>query len=120
MGAGARGRSSRPTYVYDTYIYIYVIYILLYIQGGKHAASACKGGTYPHKEGSTRRRERLSRGNKHKRKIALVNRGRTRAYGTKRGGGILKGCCPILIFLSTLLPSLKREYTAVLQSLNKC
>jgi hypothetical protein len=117
MGAGARGRSSRPTYIY---IYIYVIYILLYIQGGKHAASACKGGTYPHKEGSTRRRERLSRGNKHKRKIALVNRGRTRAYGTKRGGGILKGCCPILIFLSTLLPSLKREYTAVLQSLNKC
>ena len=37
-------------YVYV--IYIYVIYTLLYIQGGKHAASACKGGTYPHKEGS--------------------------------------------------------------------
>ena len=33
-------------------IYIYVIYTLLYTQGGKHAASACKGGTYPHKEGS--------------------------------------------------------------------
>ena len=31
---------------------IYVIYILLYIQGGKHAASACKGGTHPPKEGS--------------------------------------------------------------------
>ena len=25
MGAGARGRSSRPTYVYDTYIYIYML-----------------------------------------------------------------------------------------------
>ena len=76
------------------YIYIYVIYsyILLYIQGGKHAASTCKGGTYPHKKGSTRKRERMRRGNKHKRKIALVHRGRTRAYGTKRGGDILKGC----------------------------
>ena len=47
---GARGRSGRPIFIYV--IYIYVIYTLLYIQGGKHAASACKGGTYPHKEGS--------------------------------------------------------------------
>ena len=65
-------------YIYVCYIYIYVIYILLYIQGGKHAASACKGGTYPHKEGSTRKRERMIRGDKHKMKIALVHRGRTR------------------------------------------
>lgn len=47
---GARGRSGRPIFIYV--IYIYVIYTLLYTQGGKHAASACKGGTYPHKEGS--------------------------------------------------------------------
>ena len=65
--------------LYIYVIYIYVIYTLLYIQGGKHAASACKGGTYPHKEGSTRKRERMIRGDKHKRKIALVHRGRTRA-----------------------------------------
>jgi hypothetical protein len=78
-------------------LYIYVIYILLYIQGGKHAASACKGGTYPHKEGSTRKRERMIRGEQHKRKIALVHRGRTRGYGSKRGGGILKVSL-ILIF----------------------
>jgi hypothetical protein len=31
-------------------------------------------------------REQMIRGDKHKRKIALVHRGRTRAYGTKRGG----------------------------------
>ena len=74
---GARGRSGRPIFMYV--IYIYVIYTLLYIQGGKHAASACKGGTYIHKEGSTRKRERMIRGEKHKRKIALVHRGRTRA-----------------------------------------
>jgi hypothetical protein len=65
--------------IYICYIYIYVIYILLYIQGGKHAASACKGGTYPHKEGSTRKRERMICGDTHKRKITLVYRGRTRA-----------------------------------------
>ena len=47
---GARGRSGRPIFIYV--IYIYVIYTLLYTQGGKHAASACKGGTYPHQEGS--------------------------------------------------------------------
>ena len=74
---GAGGRSGRPIYIYV--IYIYVIYILLYIQGGKHAASACKGATYPHKEGSTRKRKRMIRGDKHKRKIAFVHRGRTRA-----------------------------------------
>ena len=45
---GAGGRSGRPIYIYMCYIY--VIYILLYIQGGKHAASACKGGTYPKSE----------------------------------------------------------------------
>jgi hypothetical protein len=97
---GAGGRSGRPIYIYV--IYIYVIYILLYIQGGKHAASACKGGTYPHKEGSTRKRERMIRGDKHKRKIALVHRGRTRAYGTKRGGGILKGCRRFYFFITIL------------------
>ena len=73
-------------------IYISYIDILSYTQGGKHAASACKGGIYPHKKGSTRKREQMIRGDKHKRKIALVHRGRTRAYGTKRGGGISKGC----------------------------
>jgi hypothetical protein len=62
----------------------------------------------------------MSHGDKYKRKIALVHRGRTRAYGTKRGGGILKGVADFNIFLTTLVPSLKREYTAVLQSLNKC
>ena len=36
--------------------------------------------------------EQMIRGDKHKRKIALVHRRRTRAYGTKRGGGISKGC----------------------------
>ena len=36
-------------YVYMLYTFIYT---LIYTQGGKHAASACKGGTYPHKEGS--------------------------------------------------------------------
>ena len=75
---GSRGK------VWSAYIYIYVIYIyvictLLYIQGGKHAASACTGGTYAHKEGSTRKCERMIRGDKHKRKIALVQRGRTQA-----------------------------------------
>ena len=75
MGAG--GRSGRTIYIYV--IYIYVINILLYIKGGKHAASACKGGPYPHKEGSTMKRERMVRGDKHKRKIALVHRERTRA-----------------------------------------
>jgi hypothetical protein len=111
---GAGGRSGLPIYTYVIYIlhmyttqtyisidaihyphvHIYISYmnILLYTQGGKHAASACKGGTYPHKEGITRKRERMIRGDKHKRKIALVHRGRTRAYETKRGGGILKGC----------------------------
>ena len=68
--------------LYIYVIYIYVIYTLLYIQGGKHAASACKGGTYPQKEGSTRKREWMIHGDKHKRKIALVHRGRTRAYRT--------------------------------------
>ena len=45
--SGAGGRSGRPTYIYAMmiHIYIYVIYILLYIQGGNHAVSACKGGT---------------------------------------------------------------------------
>ena len=52
---GAGGRSGQPVYIYV--IYIYVIYILLYIQGGKHAASACKGGTYPQKDS-----ERVVRG----------------------------------------------------------
>ena len=66
-------------YIYIYVIYIYVINILLYIKGGKHAASACKGGTYPQKEGSTRKRKRMIRGDKHKRKIALVHRGRTQA-----------------------------------------
>jgi hypothetical protein len=33
----------------------------------------------PHKEGSARKRERMIRRDKHKRKIALVHRGRTRA-----------------------------------------
>ena len=80
--------------IHYPHVHIHISYtnILLYTQGGEHAASACKGGTYPHKEGSTRKRERMIRGDKHKRKIALVHKGRTRAYGTKRGGGILKGC----------------------------
>jgi hypothetical protein len=80
--------------IHYPHMHIYISYtdILLYTQGGKHAASACKGGIYPHKEGSTRKREQMIRGDKHKRKIALVHRGRTRAYGTKRGGGISKGC----------------------------
>ena len=30
MGAGARGRSSRPTYIYDTYIYIYIYMLSTY------------------------------------------------------------------------------------------
>ena len=70
------------------------INILLYTQGGKHAASPCKGGIYPYhdKKGSTRKREQMIRGDKHKRKIAFLHRGRTREYGPKRGGGILKGC----------------------------
>ena len=83
--------------IHYPHVHIYISYtnILLYTQDGKHAASACKGGTYPHTEGSTRKRdslrERMIRGDKHKRKIALVHRERTRAYETKRGGGILKG-----------------------------
>ena len=34
----------------------------------------CKGGTYPHKKGSTRKREQMIRGDKHKGKIALVGK----------------------------------------------
>ena len=64
QGEGLVGLYAYMLYIY-IYIYIYVIYTLLYIQGGKHAASACKGGTYPHKEGSTRKRERMIRGDKH-------------------------------------------------------
>ena len=67
---GAGGRSGWPIYIYVIYIYIYICYL--------------------HKS-STRKRERMSRGDKHKRKIALVHRGTTRAYGIKRGGGILQG-----------------------------
>ena len=90
LGAGGKVWSA---YIYICSIHIcYLHTVVSYIQGGKHAASGCKGGTYPHKEGSTRKRERMIRGDKHKRKIALVHRGRTRAFGTKRGGGILKGC----------------------------
>ena len=74
-----QGEGLVSLYIYMLYHHIYVIYTLLYIQGGKHAASASKGGTYPHKEGSTRKRERMTRGSKYKRKIALVHRGRTRA-----------------------------------------
>ena len=48
--------------------------------------------THPHKEGSTRKRKQMIRGDKYKRKIALVHRGRIQAYGTKREGGISKGC----------------------------
>ena len=40
---GSRGKVW-SAYIYIYVIYIYVIYTLLYIQGGKHAASACKGG----------------------------------------------------------------------------
>ena len=50
-----------------TYIYMYISYLdlLLHAQGGKHAASACKGGIHPHKEGNTRKREQMIRGDKH-------------------------------------------------------
>ena len=91
---GEQGEGLVSLYIYMLYHHIYVIYTLLYIQGGKHAASACKGGTYPHKEGSTRKRELMIRGDKHKRKNSLVHRGRTRAQGTKMGlgGGTSKGC----------------------------
>ena len=67
------------SYIYITHTYmithtihyphmhsIYILYtdILLYTQGGKHAASACKGGIYPHKKGSTRKREQMIRGDR--------------------------------------------------------
>ena len=47
------------------HIYISYIDILSYTQGGKHAASACKGGIYPHKKGSTTwKREQMIRGDR--------------------------------------------------------
>jgi hypothetical protein len=87
--------------------------ILLYTQGGKHAASACKGGIYPHKKGSTRKREEMIRGDKHKRKIALGHRGRTRAYETKREETSQKGVTDIKFYNNPFYPLRKKTHCGV-------
>ena len=82
---GGQGEGLVGLYIYMLYTFMLSTHYYTY-KGGKHAASACKGGTYPHKEGSARKRERMIRGDKHKRKIALVHRGRTRAKDKKGEG----------------------------------
>jgi hypothetical protein len=44
----------------------------------------------------------MIRGDKHKRKITLVHRGRTRAYGTKRVEGDSKGVADFKLFITIL------------------
>ena len=48
-----RGKGLVSLYIYMLYTFMLsTLHYYIYIQGGKHAASACKGGAYPHKEGS--------------------------------------------------------------------
>ena len=60
-----------------------------------HRLSRVQIAFQPSKRISKIEKTLMIRGDNHKRKIALVHKEKTRAYGTKRGGGILNlifGC----------------------------
>ena len=82
------------TYIY-TYIYIYIPIPQVFCTPSQRVSKAHNkklaksrlqflSRSFSLQQCYCRKRKQMIRGDKHKRKIALVHRGRTRAYGTKR------------------------------------
>ena len=77
---GEQGEGLVGLYIYMLYTYMLSTHYYTYkVVSMQLVHVLLKSGTYPRKEGSARKRERMICGDKHKRKISLVHRGRTRA-----------------------------------------